>query len=594
MSSHARFLHQLRHDLLHWRWRLGIYGALLLLSVPGLWLQQQYYGHISGSTWSRSFNDFASGLATLLAALALAGLLADNSPHDPEAFGHTRPARTGVRLASRLFIYAIGFLLPWMLQQGLLCHLAVGVVPWSDLWVRLCTSILPYASCFAFVVIIGSTPRQQAILIFATLILLFVTRIQNRYEGDGIFGLMPGYAGYLLNIPLQIWVQYHQWIYQLPQPAKVISGQLCLLGLGLGAAWAAWLWRKRVLPAALFGGAVILSSTLFKAAVSEEATFLNAAQEKALDLDQVTMQVIKPKVTLPARPGADWSFALQPAFSHLPPNCVVMAGLTDGFITTDEPARYPSYYRGLYSRYPADQEVTATQRLAPSFRRALLGAETENLSLSKKDSADEAFADHAMRPSPMMSCLAKPDDKRTTEQLAKIKASVQATLGLPITEYRIIARVPFRVGPVCHAVNGVDMHLTNIASQFKTVRTSAGPAQQWAGVEARFWYAKLRFDHHHSILWEGNSLGGALLVLLHNPARHEILGDFVSWQFGSSFAGTPISISSQLEHFELEENRLGSVDEHWLDGAELILVQAHYLGTLQRPLHLDGLPISAE
>jgi len=37
------------------------------------------------------------------------------------------------------------------------------------------------------------------------------------------------------------------------------------------------------------------------------------------------------------------------------------------------------------------------------------------------------------------------------------------------------------------------------------------------------------------------------------------------------------------------ESRLGTVDEHWLDEAELIFVEARYLGTLKRQLLIKGL-----
>ncbi len=122
------------------------------------------------------------------------------------------------------------------------------------------------------------------------------------------------------------------------------------------------------------------------------------------------------------------------------------------------------------------------------------------------------------------------------------------------------------------------MHLAKITPLFRTARTSAGTVEQWSGVQVSFWVSSLSFDHQADEHWTEAS---ELLLILYHPARHEILADMDGWYLGQYMAGTPIRLNTATDTLSLSESRIGTVDEHWLDEAEMILVRGRFAGTLQ-------------
>ncbi len=295
------------------------------------------------------------------------------TPYDPEGFGRTRPVRIGVVLGSRLTIYCAGFLLPWMLQQVLMCHLAVGAVPWQDLGIRLLTGILPYAAGFAFAVTLGSTARQKMALAFAALLFSLPRFRISWWKTDGVFALMPNRAGLLINGPKQIFLDY-SWASTVPQPERFVDYNLLLLLIGVVSVAMAWGRFRRAVTATFFCATIIACGTFMEHAMRRMPPHLTPSQEQALGLEKIIVKAQQPKLkemTLPET-GRYWQLEFRPTFEQLPPTDAAMLVADPAVLTT--PGRQTiegtsAFYSGSWPLRPESQRQHAPGARLPQSHR---------------------------------------------------------------------------------------------------------------------------------------------------------------------------------------------------------------------------------
>ncbi len=87
------------------------------------------------------------------------------------------------------------------------------------------------------------------------------------------------------------------------------------------------------------------------------------------------------------------------------------------------------------------------------------------------------------------------------------------------------------------------------------------------------------------------------VYLLHNPSRRQavILSQYSATSFEATLGLVPgaSSVGTVIQYLELDPQRFNAsfgVDDQWLGGAELILVEPEDLGVITRPLHVEGVP----
>jgi hypothetical protein len=439
---------------------------------------------------------------------------------------------------------------------------------------------------------LGSTVRQRCLLLLAILILLYYNRFNGLFEeADDIFSALPWNARSYLNRPFS--TSHHYWANDLPHPQLRMIYSLILLALALVFSLVTWRWRWRVVPVLLFFAGVAFAHHKIIYLAGNSAEWITADRERAASLDKASVTASDLHLLSTGPPAGGFEFKLLPSLQDLPPQFTATVGMSDPVLRS--PGKWEIDGWGYFFDGPnGSTNLNRSMRLAPRFLESLLGSPVVSLSPTDKDSMDNAERDRNPQPANMGVFMHEdavplgngPAHPETVHWLQPVE--VESDLTLPVSSYRVLAHIPLR--PSAHWQQGAhDLRLSKVEPIFKTIHTNSGAGLQWAGCAMVFWYSFLVFDRHDERLQSYRAKVENLIPILYHPSRHEMLGDLRSLGAGRSFSGTPVSMNHHTVRFILDESHIGSVDEHWLDEAELVLIEPTYLGLLKRHKVWDGL-----
>ncbi len=599
MTATDRFLHELRHAVRAARWVLLLHGSLVVSGLAGIWFTLH---SPAASRWQQAWIDEhgqrPQALAMLLGGLGLALMVLADPPSSATAFAVTRPVRSWERLGSRLVLYAGAMVLPLLLGQALICWWGVGLVPWGDVALGILTQCVVPGLCLAAVASAASGRRQAGLMMVILVMLWEVLTLQPAGEGmfqraiqhlNGVSGVSKAL---LESTPLR-WRSV--WQVHLSQPSRWLGNQGLIAALScLSLALTHRGWRKTALIVVL-AGVPAASLTMRWWMLDHPAASLTPPGLE-------TLRLANPRIACMQRLGALFADAQAEA---LPPRCVAQVGLLSATVETPQGGSSKMQPDFRYLALPTRPSV---EGLSPDDR------------LVSKLLLDQAFPNLCREPGAQSWSVGMPPqmalfDARSLLRLPVLRdgifvagsqslpvrvhspVKVRGTEAIELLATHLAGRLQLKPGASWQGPRGLSIAVSRLVHQYESRTTAAGLQQQWRGVEIYVDVRRLKFAHDAA----GRQ---PLTAVLWNPARNECFtpappsmlwdetsggGRFHDFNRYNPISGTPVINDSDIVSLRLDRSRIGKVDQHWLDQAELLLVSVESAGLYTRPLSLDGI-----